>query len=144
MRKLTDAAYRPYVIRMGRQPAPMSTNYARAISLGNTWVAEQESELVGLIVLEPARDHLLLENVAVAPETQGTGVGSQLLQVAEDCARAQGLEEVRLYTNDAMTENLKYYPRRGYRETHRSVQDGYSRVFFAKVVDGQHHQVTVR
>lgn len=31
-----------------------------------------------------------------------------------------------------MTENLEYYPRRGYRETHRAQQHGYRRVFFTK------------
>jgi cation transport regulator ChaC len=31
-----------------------------------------------------------------------------------------------------MIENLAYYPRRGYRETHRAVQHGFRRVFFAK------------
>jgi len=31
-----------------------------------------------------------------------------------------------------MTENLAYYPRHGYRETHRAAQDGFERVFFAK------------
>jgi hypothetical protein len=40
----------------------------------------------------------------------------------------------RLYTNAAMTENLAYYPRRGYIETHRAAQDGFHRVFFRKPV----------
>jgi hypothetical protein len=44
------------------------------------------------------------------------------------------LPEIRLYTNEAMTENLDYYPRRGYRETHRATQDGYQRVFFSKAL----------
>lgn len=32
----------------------------------------------------------------------------------------------------AMTENLAYYSRRGYAETHRAEQDGFRRVFFRK------------
>ena len=48
-----------------------------------------------------------------------------------------GLPEVRLYTNAAMTENLEYFPRRGYRQTHRAEHDGYDRVFFAKLLDMQ-------
>jgi hypothetical protein len=31
-----------------------------------------------------------------------------------------------------MTENLTYYPRHGYTETHRAEQDGFRRVFFSK------------
>jgi hypothetical protein len=34
-----------------------------------------------------------------------------------------------------MTENLTYYPRRGYTETHRMQQDGFQRVFFRKRLD---------
>jgi hypothetical protein len=49
-------------------------------------------------------------------------------------ALAMGLPEIRLCTNEAMTENLDYYPRRGYRETHRATHNGYQRVFFSKVL----------
>jgi hypothetical protein len=31
-----------------------------------------------------------------------------------------------------MTENLAYYPRHAYIETHRAEQDGFRRVFFRK------------
>jgi GNAT superfamily N-acetyltransferase len=59
-------------------------------------------------------------------------VGAKLLQHAEQQALALGLTELRLYTNERMTENLTYYRRRGYRETSRHTQDGYARVFFSK------------
>ncbi|WP_229837150.1 hypothetical protein, partial [Dactylosporangium sucinum] len=42
---------------------------------------------------------------------------------------------MRLYTNEAMTEDLAYYSRRRYVETHRAEQDGLRRVFFRKVVN---------
>ena len=134
MRDVAEAAYQPYIARMGRRPAPMTADYALIAGSGSAWVAEQRGRLVGLLVLEPAADHLLLENVAVDPDVQGNGVGSRLLRLAEEQAEAQGLNEVRLYTNAAMTENLTYYPRHGYRETHRATQDGYRRVFFTKSV----------
>ena len=110
----------------------MTADYGRAVASGEAWVAVQGDRIVGLVVLPPAEDHLLLENVAVLPEAQGRGVGSRLLQLAEEQALALGLRQVRLYTNEAMTENLAYYARRGYRETHRSTQDGFRRVFFTK------------
>ena len=65
---------------------------------------------------------------------QGQGLGNRLLALAEDEARRLGLPEVRLYTNVTMTENLAYYPRRGYVETHRAQQYGFHRVFFRKPV----------
>jgi hypothetical protein len=34
-----------------------------------------------------------------------------------------------------MTENLAYYARHGYVETHRAEHDGFRRVFFRKPID---------
>jgi ribosomal protein S18 acetylase RimI-like enzyme len=102
------------------------------VARGEVWVAQREDELVGLLVLVDRPDHVLLENVAVIPSAQGSGVGARLLAHAEAHAAAAGCAEVRLYTNVAMTENLAYYPRHGYVETHRGVQDGFHRVYFSK------------
>jgi len=66
------------------------------------------------------------------PDAQRSGIGKRLLDLADERPRAAGLHEVRLYTNAAMTENLAYFPRHGYREAHRAAQDGFERVFFAK------------
>jgi GNAT superfamily N-acetyltransferase len=134
MGRIADAAYEIYVSRIGRPPAPMLADYPNIAAGGHAWVAEHAGHLVGFVVLEPAAAHLLLENVAVDPASQGLGVGGRLLRLAEDRARELGLAEVRLYTNEMMSENLAYYPRRGYREIHRAVQDGYRRVFFTKPV----------
>jgi ribosomal protein S18 acetylase RimI-like enzyme len=130
-------AYRHYVPRIGREPAPMTADYAQAVRSGLTWVAEADGEVVGLLVLVVQPDHLLLENVAVLPSAQRRGVGARLLALAEDEARARGLDEIRLYTNEAMTENLAYYPRHGYAETLRAEQDGFRRVFFTKHLAGR-------
>ena len=69
------------------------------------------------------------------PQAQGRGIGVRLLMLAEEQARGLDLDEIRLYTNEAMTENLGYYPRHGYTETHRAKQDGFDRVFFRKTLD---------
>src|SRR5438132_577011 len=95
------AAYQVYVPRIGRPPAPVADDHAAAARDGNTWVAELDGAVVGLAVLVPRGDHLLLENVAVAPGAQGRGVGGALLGQAEQYARSHGLPEVRLYTNEA-------------------------------------------
>jgi ribosomal protein S18 acetylase RimI-like enzyme len=134
VRELAAAAYEIYVERIGRPPAPMTADYAEAIRSGTLWVAEDASRIVGLLVLEPKPDHLLLDNVAVHPDAQGRGIGRRLLQLAEQLARAEGYAEIRLYTNEAMTENIAYYPRHGYVETHRAVVDGFRRVYFRKLL----------
>lgn len=126
------AAYRPYVARMGRVPAPVGADYAAAIRHGWAWVAVEDGEVTGFVILVPQPGYLLLDNVAVRPAAQRRGIGARLLAVAEQQARDLGLSEIRLYTNEAMTENLAYYPRHGYAETHRAEQDGFRRVFFRK------------
>lgn len=142
MRRLARAAFTNYLDRMRREPAPMQADYVAAVAGGHAWVAERQGELVGLLVLEPAADHLLLDIVAVAPGSRGLGIGGRLLRVAEQEALALGFSEVRLCTNEAMTENIAYYPRRGYRQTHRAVQDGYARVFFSKTLDPHQGQAS--
>ena len=44
--------------------------------------------------------------------------------------------EVRLFTHVMMTDNIAYYGRRGYVETHRLTEREFSRAFFSKRLDG--------
>ncbi len=125
-------AYLLYVPRIGRMPAPMTADYSAAVRSGQAWVALADGEIAGLIVLVGYQGYLLIENIAVLPSAQRRGIGARLLTLAEDEARANGLGEIRLYTNEGMTENLAYYPRRGYVETHRAEEEGFRRVFFSK------------
>ena len=133
---IAAAAYEPYVARMDQLPAPMTADYAQAVRNGWAWVAVGRGEPVGFVILVAQPGYLLLENVAVLPAAQGGGIGTRLLALAEEQARSLHLSEIRLYTNEAMTENLAYYPRHGYVETHRAEQDGFRRVFFRKRLTG--------
>ena len=127
------AAFAVYVERLGGvQPWPMTLDYAQVIADGQTWLADDAGEVVGALVLEDRADHLLLEVLAVAPGRQGSGVGHRLMALADEQAVDRGFDEVRLFTNARMTENLAYYPRQGYLETHRDEINGFHRVFFAK------------
>ncbi|MET0475969.1 MAG: GNAT family N-acetyltransferase [Mycobacterium sp.] len=132
--RIVHAAFEVYVARIGRQPAPMVADYGVAVASSRVWVIDADGEIAGVVVNEAHDDHLLLDTVAVAPGAQGHGYGALLLARAEDDARELGLPEVRLLTNEAMTENQVFYPRHGYVETGRGRQDGYDRVFYAKRV----------
>jgi len=85
-------------------------------------------------VLLAELDHLLLDNVAVDPAAQGTGLGRALIAFAEAEARRRGYAEMRLYTHETMTENIALYSRTGWTETGRGEQNGFARVFFRKPV----------
>ncbi|WP_025159094.1 GNAT family N-acetyltransferase [Leifsonia aquatica] len=132
---LVREAYEPYVARIGRSPGPLREDYAAIVATGRALVARRGGRVVGMLVLSVCPDHVLVENVAVAASERGTGLGARLLAIADDRARETGLSEVRLYTHERMTENLAYYPRRGYVETDRRTEDGFARVFFAKRLD---------
>jgi|tagenome__1003787_1003787.scaffolds.fasta_scaffold19970958_1 N-acetylglutamate synthase-like GNAT family acetyltransferase len=121
--------YRP---RLGRDPAPMAADYPALINSGRVWVAVQDDEILGVVVLQPEAEHLYLDTIAVRTDAQGRGVGARLMALAEAEAARHDLPAVVLCTNEVMTENLAYYPRRGYRLTHREEQHGFRRVFFRK------------
>lgn len=134
IQRLAGDAFEVYVARIGRQPAPMTADYAAALEYSRVWVIEEGDGLVGFIVNEAYPDHLLIDSVAVSPAAQGGGHGRRLLERAEADARELGLPELRLCTNEAMTENQQFYPRQGFHETGRGVEDGYRRVFYARAV----------
>lgn len=127
-----DAAYRGYIADIGEKPAPMLDDYKALIRAAAVSVAFDGDELVGLIVMWARRDHWFVDNIAVWPGQQGNGIGSILLAHADSVAEAAGFNEVRLYTNEAMTANTTYYEHRGYVETHRSVEDGYTRIYYSR------------
>lgn len=129
---LIEAAYALYIPRIGAKPGPMLEDYAALIAQGRVEVFEEQGQVLGVLVLIAQADGLLLDNVAVSPAAQGRGLGRQLMAHAEARARQLGLEVVRLYTNEAMSENLGLYGRLGYRETHRAEQAGFRRVFMEK------------
>jgi len=136
VRALVREAYSRYVPRIGREPAPMNADYAALIGEASVWVGTVADQLVGVLVLQPGPRSLMLENVAVATTWQGRGIGRALIGFAEDRARALGLDEITLYTNEQMTENLALYPALGYEEVERRSEDGFRRVFFRKRLSG--------
>jgi ribosomal protein S18 acetylase RimI-like enzyme len=70
-------------------------------------------------VLRVTDEGFLVDNVAVEPSHQGTGLGRTLLEHAEAEARRAGFESIYLYTHETMTENQALYSRIGYTEFDR-------------------------
>ncbi len=68
----------------------MGVDYAAVVRDRVVWVAEERATLVGVLVFQLLDDHLLIENLAVAPRAQRTGLGARLLGVAELAARDAG------------------------------------------------------
>lgn len=125
-------AYAKYVGRIGREPAPMLVDYEAAILAGEAWVLVEGEATAGVLVMRSEEDHLFVETVAVRSGWQGKGLGRKLMAFAEGTARDRGQREIRLYTNEKMTENLPFYRSLGYEETGRGLDEGYRRVFMRK------------
>jgi GNAT superfamily N-acetyltransferase len=130
--EIVDQAYRHYIARIGKPPGPMLDDYVARVSEGAVWVLEEGAVIAAIIVLLPAPNYLLLDNIAVSPMRQGLGLGRRLLAFAEDEALRLGYREIRLYTHQTMVENQRLYASIGYEETGRGSEAGYDRVFMRK------------
>ena len=100
----------------------MTDDYADVVRTAQVTIAELGGEIVGLIVLSVTSEGFLVDNVAVDPSEQGSGVGKALLEHAEDEARRAGFDSIYLYTHERMIENLALYSRIGYVEYDRRAQ----------------------
>ena len=131
---VVHAAYRPWIARIGREPAPMGDDYAARIMERTVYVVGAPL-IGGIVVLIVEGDVMLLDNIAVRPEAQGLGLGRALLAFAEAQASRAGCRAIRLYTNQAMVENIALYERRGYVETGRGTVEGRRRVDMRKAIE---------
>ena len=133
VKAVTDAAYHPYIERIGVVPQPMEADHAANVAEGRVFVTGDP--VIGLVVIEEHDDHLFLDSIAVHPDAHGTGVGRRLLDFVDARARALRLPEVRLYTNAMMWENQKIYPKYGYEVVERRVDGPYDRIHYRKRLD---------
>ena len=130
--ELVSAAYGPYVERLGGPPRPMTDDYADVVRGGRVMVAERAGEIVGLIVLGVSDEGFYVDNVAVDPSHQGSGVGRALLEHAEVAARRAGFDSIYLDTHEKLTENLALYSRIGYVEYDRRLHGEACLVYLRK------------
>jgi ribosomal protein S18 acetylase RimI-like enzyme len=134
IRALTREAYARWVPVIGREPKPMTADYAAAVLNHRIDLLHLDGRLAALIEMIPGPDHLLIENVAVAPAYQGRGLGQRLLAHAEALAASLGHAEIRLYTNGLFAENLRLYRRLGYRIDREEAFPGGAVVHMSKPV----------
>ena len=132
---IVESAYARYVPIIGRKPGPMLDDYRALIDKGHVYVLSDGGGISAILVLIPEEHAMLLDNVAVSPHAQGRGHGRALIAFAERMAREWGLGAIRLYTNEAMTENVALYARLGFVETGRGEEKGFRRVYMVKRLD---------
>ncbi|MFB7590565.1 GNAT family N-acetyltransferase [Streptomyces sp. NPDC056169] len=133
VKAVIDAAFHPYIERIGLVPAPMEADHAANVAAGLVFVTG--APVRGLVVVVPETDHLYLDAIAVHPDARGTGLGRTLLRWVEARARQLGLPEVRLLTNAMMWENQKLYERYGYEVVERRADGPYDRIHYRKFLN---------
>ena len=131
LQALVAGAFAPFTARTGVRSAPV-VDWETVVWALAAVVATREDRIVGVLVLWPHPDHVLVETLVVAPEEQGRGVGAALLDRAELTAIEAGTNAVRLQADVRMTEALAHWVRRGYAEVGRRPLDGVDRVLLEK------------
>ncbi len=101
--------------------APLLADYQALIAQKVVYVLTSEEGVRGVLVMMPEGSGIFVENVAVDPRSQGQGLGRALMAFVEEHARMELLEEIRLYTNELMTENLHFYRHLGFQEEERRI-----------------------
>lgn len=127
-----QAAYSKYIKRIEKKPAPLLADYQALMAQGIVYVLADKGGIRGVLVMMPQGRDMFVENVAIDPRFQGQGLGRALMAFVEQQTRKEQLDEIRLYTNELMTENLHFYHQLGFEEESRHVQNGYRRVFLRK------------
>ena len=82
------------------------------------------------IFLTPKPDCLYVGKLAVTEDARGNGYARQLIDLAEDRARALGLPRLELETRIELHENHAAFARLGFTKTAEAAHEGFSRPTF--------------
>ena len=130
--RVAENAYHVYVERLGRPPAPMAADFGHHIARDWVIVAECNGLIAGYAILIAGDQRALLDNVAVDPAQQRSGMGRLLIERVEQEVLDLGHRSLELYTNVVMTENIRWYEKLGFVETKRAVERGFHRIYMKK------------
>lgn len=96
-------------------------------------VALDGERIVGCVRARIDGDLLLIGRIAIAPDQQGSGLGTSLLTAVEERGRGAGATTAELFTGSLSEANIRLYEREGYEESERVPgDDGTEQVFLRK------------
>ncbi len=87
-------------------------------------VALRGSRIVGAVRARHDGSLLLIGRLAIAPDQQGGGIGTALLDAVERRGMDAGATVAELFTGSLSEANLRLYQRQGYAESERVPGDG--------------------
>jgi ribosomal protein S18 acetylase RimI-like enzyme len=78
-------------------------------------IAEQDGQLVGMIVLTPqGKNQTFFYRFIVKKDLRGGGIGSRLIQVAEETVKKKDGKKIALYVELRDQKVQEFYKKRGY------------------------------
>jgi len=134
IRRFTRAAYGKWIPLIGREPLPMAADYEITITQHRFDLLYKGSTLAALIETIVKEDHLHIQNLCVSPDFQRLGLGSQLLNYAQDLAVEEKRDRLRLDTNKRFTGNVDLYLRHGFKIDWEKPIDGGVHVHMVKSI----------
>ena len=87
--RLVHEAYRHYIARIGRPPAPRLADFTRHITDGTVFIATNDV-ICGYVVLCHDQACWRLDNIAVTPTSQGQGIRAALIRHNESFIAKRG------------------------------------------------------
>ena len=133
IRDLTREAYRKWVSILGREPLPMTANYSYSLAKHRFDLIFIDTDLAAVIETVPDEGYLLIENVAVRPSYQRRGLGTQLINLAEEIACNSHFIGLRLYTNKRFVPNIAFYERLGFERQYECQINGDTLVYMTRL-----------
>lgn len=129
---LTEACARAMIqkgIYQWNEHYPSLQKLERDIQLQELYVLTKEDKILGIIVITPTKDeeyipidwlsktenNLYIHRLATHPDYWGKGYAQKLMDFAEEVARENNYESVRLDTFSQNSRNQQFYEKRGYR-----------------------------
>ncbi len=123
------AAMRARGIFQWNEAYPTEAAFLNDLARGELWVYDSGSGPMGCLVLSehmdseyqtvfwktPDQGARYVHRLAVNPEWQRRGLGSRLMDFAEDLARSEGAGAIRLDTFSRNEGNQRFYEKRGYK-----------------------------
>jgi ribosomal protein S18 acetylase RimI-like enzyme len=118
--------------------SPEAVDSERVVAIGGfqplAYLADAYSE-VGLPSLDaPVHETCRVRSVAVLPELQSEGIGTELMAELEERASESDFEQVVLKTTESLQRAQQFYESRGYRSVGGSADSGTDYVWYLKEV----------
>ncbi len=109
---------------------PNRAAFENDVKRNELYVIELEAKVIGCIAISTHKDEeyldvdwltksensIYIHRVAIHPDYQGQGLAQQLMDFAEDMARTNNFESIRLDTFSKNKRNQKFYELRGYKK----------------------------